>query len=159
RSPIRRAMRPTRAGMPDVAALMLIEHSSPALGGYATRSHGLLRGLHQAGVPSLGVTLAGHRARPPRFRRGARLERFDDVDYARLPHSRPAGRIEISRTADSLAELVGRYLPKVLHSASFSSSGLAVAETAARTGLPSVYEVRGLYHLARTSRDPQWDLS
>lgn len=159
RSPIRRAMRPTRAGMPDVAALMLIEHSSPALGGYATRSHGLLRGLHQAGVPSLGVTLADHRARPPRFRRGARLERFDDVDYARLPHSRPAGRIEISRTADSLAELVGRYLPKVLHSASFSSSGLAVAETAARTGLPSVYEVRGLYHLARTSRDPQWDLS
>ncbi|MCT1590084.1 glycosyltransferase family 4 protein [Kocuria palustris] len=46
--------------------------------------------------------------------------------------------------------------PAILHGASNHWNGLATVATAHRLGIPSIYEVRGLWEVTRGSRDFEW---
>ena len=55
-----------------------------------------------------------------------------------------------------LARAVIEHRPAVLHGASNHWNGLATVATANRLGIPSIYEVRGLWEVTRGSRDFEW---
>jgi PEP-CTERM/exosortase A-associated glycosyltransferase len=160
---VRRASAPEYAPHPE-RLLYLLHNSLPyASAGYATRTHGLLRGL-AARWDVLGVTrpgfpfdLPGHdelRAIPAR-------EVVDGVPYARLstgPGAWPRNPLTryVAEYTDAVVALARHERAALVHAASNHWNGLAAVQAARRLGLPSVYEVRGLWEVTRASRNPDW---
>ena len=60
---------------------------------------------------------------------------------------------------DALAELTGQLKPALLHAASNWMNGVAANSVARMYGLPSIYEVRGLWEITIVSRRPGWEHS
>ena len=129
--------------------------------GYASRSVSLIGALERQGVQAVIATrpgypwdLARHRARP----------QASSVDHGGLHFLlAPATRVQACgiRTADtsratrracsSSREAHGA---SVIHAASNYLNGAAAAIAGRRSGLTSVYEVRGLWHLTRAFLEP-----
>lgn len=132
--------------------------------GYATRTHGLLRALHRTGWDVSGVTRLGYPYDMPGHADDGvipAVDHVDDVPYQRLstePGIERKSPIQayVRRYGTALEELARRERPFVLHGASNHWNGLAAVSTARRLGLPSIYEVRGLWEVTRGSRDPIW---
>ncbi|HYQ76636.1 glycosyltransferase [Cellulomonas sp.] len=144
--------------------LYLLHNSLPyASAGYATRSHGLLRGL-AADWDVLGVTRPGFPFDLPghdELRSVPAREVVDGVPYARLstePGVWPKNPLTryVADYADAVADLARRERPALVHAASNHWNGLTAVQAARRLGLPSVYEVRGLWEVTRASRNPGW---
>jgi glycosyltransferase involved in cell wall biosynthesis len=156
---------PQRAYEPDTRRAFYLLHNSLPYNsaGYATRSHGLLRALNDewsmAAVTRLGypfdapghdelTDIPGH-------------DVIDGVDYLRLTTS-PGRWLKnpitdyVQQYSEALEALVRQERPFVVHAASNHWNGLTAVETARRLGLPSVYEVRGLWEVTRASRNPDW---
>ncbi|MCB9564527.1 MAG: glycosyltransferase [Kofleriaceae bacterium] len=140
------------------ASQCLPHHSS----GYATRTHGLVTSLRaqgwdvevhaRLGYPNdradfIGVPAVGPDAV------------VDGVPYRFVP-DRERGQLALDHEAyqaASVASLIERarlQRPAVIHSASNHIVGLAGAAAARALGVPSIYEVRGLWHLTRASSQP-----
>ncbi len=143
-------------------ALYCVHNSLPHhSAGYATRTQGLLSAMRTHGWDMTGVTRLGYPQDMPGFHDSRESEvRVDGVDYVRLSDSQilePKNPLQryVSRYAASLTELAERERPFVLHAASNHWNGLAVVEAARALGIPSVYEVRGLWEVTRASRNPE----
>lgn len=149
-------------------ALYLLHNSLPfTSAGYATRSHGLLRSLTARGWEMRGVTrpgfpfdLSGSKVDGPIAPR----ETIEGVTYLRLSTSdeKPVKNPLIPYVADyvqRLGAMAASEQPFVIHAASNHWNGLAAVEAGRRLGVPSVYEVRGLWEVTRASRDPEWATS
>lgn len=132
--------------------------------GYSTRSHGLLSALQRENWDVFGVTRLGYPHDMPGWSDAVELAPYDNVDG--VPYHRLSPKSEIVRKkpmkpyvdkyVDRLIEHLKRERPFIVHAASNHLNGLA-AVTAARTlGMPSIYEVRGLWEITRGSRDPIW---
>ncbi|MFE7406403.1 glycosyltransferase [Isoptericola sp. NPDC057559] len=145
-------------------AFYLLHNSLPYnSAGYATRSHGLLRALTEnwsmAAVTRLGYPFdaPGH----DELTEIPAREVIDGVDYLRLTTA--PGRWLKNPITDyvrdysaALEGLARDERPFVIHAASNHWNGLTAVETARRLGIPSVYEVRGLWEVTRASRNPEW---
>ncbi|MFC2013065.1 glycosyltransferase [Chloroflexota bacterium] len=152
-----------------------LPHSS---GGYAVRTHGLLKALvsdgwHMHGVTRLGFpvdmikTGTKHSLYTPLVSDAKGVlpaDSIDGVQYMRLFDGNQ-GRYTLPLDAylqaylRNVLSLCEKCQPALLHGASFHWNGI-VATTAARIlGLPSIYEVRGLWELTRMSREPEWENS
>ena len=134
----------------------LPHHSS----GYAIRSHWLLRHLVAAGWPMTGVTRFGYPT--------------DRADHAGKPDAPPEAEVDgvrylfrpdrigfrepdadyIARAARALTAQARELRPSIIHAASNYQVGLAAIAAARGLGVPSIYEVRGLWHLTKTSKEP-----
>jgi glycosyltransferase involved in cell wall biosynthesis len=156
---------------PQPNVLYLLHNSLPYnSGGYATRTHGLLQAINQAGRFSIiGVTRPGypsdhkaHISRPL----PANIPTFDEIDDVRYERCEQSWR----RSSATLAEYVDAFALRVetlarehrcclIHAASNFPNGLAAALASRRLGIPAIYEVRGLWELTRMSRDPLWHRS
>ncbi len=127
--------------------------------GYAIRTQGLVSGLRargwelevhgRFGYPIDGDDFAG--------RTVAGEATIDGVPYRFAPDPRRGPRelaafFEASTT--SLIDRARALRPALVHSASNHVVGIAGAEAARRLGLPSIYEVRGLWHLTRAAAEP-----
>lgn len=132
--------------------------------GYATRTHGLLRGVRADGWDVQGVTRLGYPYDMPGKEQLGPLEPVDVVDgvpYHRLStepglEMKNPIQLYVDRYSRALAKLARAERPFALHAASNHWNGLAVVETARQLGIPSIYEVRGLWEVTRGSRDPEW---
>ena len=62
----------------------------------------------------------------------------------------------VDRYVGELTRVARKQRPAVIHGASNHWNGLAAVSAANRLGIPSVYEVRGLWEVTRGSRDPEW---
>ena len=62
----------------------------------------------------------------------------------------------IEKYAENLHQLCMTLRPSILHGASNHMNGHAVNLVAQELGIPSVYEVRGLWEITRISRQPKW---
>jgi len=142
------------------ASQTLPHHSS----GYAIRTHYLLGSLRAAGWDVACFARFGYpndrwdfRARP---KVGPRAE-VDGVSYAFRPDRggfRTLHPEAYQRAAvDALMEQAVDFRPAILHCASNYLVGQAGTEAARRLGLPSIYEVRGLWHLTRASKLPPYE--
>lgn len=132
--------------------------------GYSTRTHGLLSGLRDQNWDVRGVTRLGYPFDMPKMDELGPIGATDVVDgvsYHRLsttpgiqkksPITTYVGRYVMALEAHAREEL-----PALIHGASNHWNGLAAVSAANRLGLPSVYEVRGLWEVTRGSRDPAW---
>lgn len=132
--------------------------------GYATRTHGLLRGIRSHGWDVQGVTRLGYPYDMPNMEAIGPIEPtvvIDDVPYHRLSTTEglekkaPIQRY-IARYTKALKQFAAQGKPFVLHAASNHWNGLAGVTAARQLGIPSIYEVRGLWEITRGSRNPDW---
>lgn len=152
----------------ETTALYFLHNSLPKKsGGYATRTHGLLTGLKQAGHQVVGVTRPGFPSVNGVFDQQPDVDETDEVHgitYHRLVSQKKVmPRHDINRFASHYADLaekfVDMYQPSVIHAASNWWNGFGALACARRHDLPMVYEVRGLWELTRASREPGWGAS
>lgn len=140
--------------------VLMALHSSQAVhaSGYGRRSEALILGLRRASVDvvptmrlgypeDIGAVLPraverdGETARGARFLPGPGLDRLSERHYIeKYGHALQATAREIGAT--------------LIHAASNYLNGLAAAGAGAVLDLPVVYEVRGLWHLTRATREP-----
>lgn len=146
-------------------SLYLLHNSLPYhSAGYSTRTHGLLTGLRRLGWDVQGVTRLGYPYDMPTMADIGKIRTTDVVDgvpYHRLSTSSGIEKKSpITGYVDRYVQALTRYAkqtrPFVLHGASNHWNGLATVSAANELGLPSIYEVRGLWEVTRGSRDPQW---
>lgn len=154
-----------RAYEPDTRRAFYLLHNSLPYNsaGYATRSHGLLRALNDEWSMA-AVTRLGYPFDAPGHDELTGIpghDVIDGVDYLRLTTS-PGRWLKnpitdyVQQYSEALEVLARRERPFVVHAASNHWNGLTAVETARRLGLPSVYEVRGLWEVTRASRNPDW---
>lgn len=129
-----------------------------ASGGYATRTHGLLKGIVTEGVDASvycrpgfpGDVISGVRSQ------GNECRKIDSVSYVFSDCTARPGKLF------RYFEEAGEYYTKrfeddgvsIVHAASNFYTGIPALYAATRLGVPFVYEVRGLWELTRESRDP-----
>jgi len=158
---------PPHRRMPDYRpaagrVLYLLHVSLPyRSAGYSIRSQGLLSGLRAAGRDVIGITRPGFPdpKRDPMPAVVPSEERIGDAVYRRLIG--PGPRYEttpldryIERYIGHLETLACELRPAILHAASNFVHGVTANVLAARLGVPSVYEVRGLWELTVLTRHP-----
>ena len=128
------------------------------------RGHGLMSGVKALGWDVQVVTRRGY----PQDRKGMGdlptdpLQVIEGVPYHRLIElEKGYGQINIASYleayANHLAEKVIELRPAVLHAASNHLNGLVTNAVARHFGLPSIYEVRGLWEITRISRQPNFE--
>jgi glycosyltransferase involved in cell wall biosynthesis len=146
----------------DRRVLYLLHRSLPYSSvGYSIRSQGLISALRGLGYDVTGVTRLGF----PWDEKDAAdwdipvCQTIDDVPYVRLPtlvdtfRNQPIDRF-IEAYSDRVIELAKAYKPAVLHAASNFVTGAAAVRAARQLGIPSVYEVRGLWEITTVARFP-----
>ncbi|MCB0354111.1 MAG: glycosyltransferase [Bdellovibrionales bacterium] len=151
----------------ETSAFYLLHNSLPfASGGYATRTHGLLTSLRRIGRDIQAVSRLGYPTdRDDRFSLADVVDHeIDGVPYLRLPsESRGYGRIPLNSYLAAYGEAVHskalQERPALVHAASNFMNGMAASYAARKLGIPSVYEVRGLWEVTRMSRQPSWQAS
>jgi len=62
----------------------------------------------------------------------------------------------VDAAAAALVSQAGSFRPSVIHAASNHRVGLAGIEAARRLGIPSIYEMRGVWHYSRAAREPRY---
>ncbi|MGH8243485.1 MAG: glycosyltransferase, partial [Steroidobacteraceae bacterium] len=130
-------------------------------GGYATRTHGLARGLRATGIETLCISRPGFPFDVTPDLESAELPVEDVVEgirYLRAWQPRRASGTALGpyvRGAADVFEAQFRMLkPSLILAASAHLSALPALIAAKRLGLPFVYEVRGFWEITRVSRDP-----
>lgn len=148
------------------SVLYLLHNSLPYnSAGYATRSHGLISNIAKLGFDISGVTRPGYPFdRPEAKHDGSSIQDIDfvdDIPYVRLSVEKE--RLPKSPLVPYVYEYAKRLRPainsngaSIIHAASNHWNGLAAVVAARDAGIPSVYEVRGLWEITRISRDPDW---
>lgn len=142
------------------AAQGLPHHST----GYCIRTHWLVRALRASGWDVQVHTRLGYP-----------IDRWDylgdraiatDVDVDGVPYvlapdrARGIGALDLeayqAASAEALVRRAEALRPAVIHGASNWAVGLAGVEAARRLGLPSIYEVRGLWHQTVAAQRPAY---
>ncbi|HEX5967936.1 MAG TPA: glycosyltransferase family 4 protein, partial [Intrasporangium sp.] len=154
---------PTHQPRPGAILSVLAQSLPLRSGGYATRSHGILTGLHDRGWDMEGVTRLGfpYDTWPSG---GSRLvpatDTVDGIRYHRLldPDRRVYPKHPVHDYVEPYAAAIEgharRHGAALVHASSFYANGLAAREVSRRLGIPYVYEMRGVEDLMRISRDP-----
>ena len=135
--------------------------------GYATRTHGLLKELNAAGWDVDGVTRLGYPYDMPGkedIPDAPDREVIDGVDYLRLLTGRQIEKKNplfnyVGRYSAELIKAAREDRPAIIHAASNHWNGLTGVSVARKLGLPSIYEIRGLWEITRGSRNPEWAAS
>lgn len=135
--------------------------------GYATRTHGLLKELNDAGWDVDGVTRLGYPYDMPGkedLPDAPPHEVIDGVDYLRLLTGRQIEKKNplynyVGRYSTELSRIAQRDRPAIIHAASNHWNGLTGVTVARKLGIPSIYEIRGLWEITRGSRNPEWAAS
>ena len=136
-------------------------------GGYATRTHGLLKCLNNLEYNVHGVSRPGFPSDHKKYisselpKEIPHNDQIDNVQYYRCDQSTRKSSLTISEYVDvyseQLVSLSKDHKPSIIHAASNHPNGLAAIKTARALGMKSVYEVRGLWEITRLSRQDNWD--
>lgn len=139
------------------AASSLPYHAS----GYATRTHGIVKGIHDAGYDIHVMTRKGYPGDTGLIPYNNGQEVIDHI-----PYTYDTGKGEgqhhiplhdyIEKSAEYLVQRGKKLKPALIHTASNYMCGMAGVEAARRLGIPSLYEMRGLWHVTRASKEPEY---
>lgn len=142
--------------------LYVLHNSRPyATGGYATRGHGLASGLRAQGIDLLCLSRPGFPADTDPALEGTEIPALDLIDA--VPYHRSETPVfrrgwnskEYSVAASQvLEERIREFDVDCVLAASAYVSALPALVAARRTGRPFIYEVRGLWEVARYSAKP-----
>lgn len=136
--------------------LMALTNCQPwTRSGYTNRSQHILTALSEAGVPVAAVTRIGY---PVTVGLPGRLVRHQvgTVPYHRLPTPSLAAAVDdrLGQQAHLIRELAKQLRPGVLHTTTDYTNAVAVRAVAEATGLPWVYEMRGMLELTWIASRP-----
>jgi glycosyltransferase involved in cell wall biosynthesis len=143
------ASRPVRE-IPDqsesIRVLHLLTNSLPhTQSGYSLRSHRILTALKEAGVQPVALTRTGYPVMVGKVAAND-VDVVDGIPYHRtLPHD--LGGTPEERLTQEVAqalELVEEFRPHILHTTTDYRNALVTQAVARVTGLPWIFEVRGL---------------
>jgi glycosyltransferase involved in cell wall biosynthesis len=133
-------------------------------GGYATRAHGLSVAICQHNIQLEPVTRLGYPLdiKNQEIHQAPEYDMIDDVTYYRLlTHENGFGQLPLNQYlaeySQALVNFAKVHQPDILHGASNFMNGVAVNYAARVLGLPSIYEVRGLWEVTRMSRQPCYE--
>lgn len=156
---------------PGSRVFYLLHNSLPYnSGGYATRTHGLLTGIRNLGeFDPAGFSRPGYPSDHKKYISQSlpsvipRIDSVDGVEYYRADQSIRKSSLTLEEYVEVFAkelEQRGReQRVRLIHAASNYPNGLAASVAARRLGVPSVYEVRGLWEVTRMSRQRNWEHS
>lgn len=128
-------------------------------GGYATRAHGVARGLSAQGHDVVCITRPGFPFDIKDDLDPATVETdavIDGIRYMRIEQPFSKGITVpnyVRQSADELTRLFASLRPEVVIAASNYRIGVMALIAARRLGIPFIYEVRGWWELTRMSRD------
>src|SRR5699024_9545924 len=135
--------------------------------GYSTRTHGLLSALRHQGWRVDAASRPGYPTDLQGFKTLSNVPEMTCVEG--VPYHRLGTRLGqipkrpivpyLQRYTEELAAFAQDRRAALVHGASNHLNGLAAVSAARRLGLPSIYEVRGLWEVTRASRDPMWAAS
>lgn len=145
------------SGAPSPRALHVLTNSLPRTrSGYAIRSHAVLRAQQEAGIAVEVVTRIGYpvtvglpQARTVDVVDGVTYRRILPTDLARTPEGR------LQQMVDQVLRAAERFEPTVLHTTTNYTNALVTEAAARATGLPWVYEVRGLLEMTWLAALPE----
>jgi glycosyltransferase involved in cell wall biosynthesis len=147
----------------DRRVLYFVSQSRPHhTSGYAIRTHWLLQHLAAQGWDATAVARFGYptdRADHKTKGDAAGTAEVDGVRYRFTPDRtgfRDPSVDYLQRATRDLLSQAADLRPALIHAASNYQVGLAGVAAARMLGVPSIYEVRGLWHLTRTSKDPAY---
>ncbi len=142
----------------------VIHNSLPfSSGGYATRAHGLARGLKGVGFDVVVLTRPGF---PFDIKHDLdandvpEAEEIDGLAYQRLFSPRRSGRSALDymvHAADALTSRLAEMRPEIVVAASNYLTAFPAMIAARRLGIPFFYEVRGFWEITRISREPEFE--
>lgn len=150
---------------PQVGTIPYLLHSAlPQVSmGYATRSHGILTALREAGWAVEGITRPGFPLDDARIDNAPSTDVVDGVPYHHVlfESRRPLPLLPVERGVATFSRAL-RDLYKdadvpLVHAASNFRNGLAAVHAARKLGVPALYEVRGLWEYTRLAREPWFD--
>jgi glycosyltransferase involved in cell wall biosynthesis len=152
---------------PDPKSVFYLLHNSlPYMSaGYASRTHGLLSALVERGRRVQGVTRPGfpYDTLDDPTRPVSDHDAIDDVNYLRIGEPRRYSRVDIVDYFEEyvalLEPLARREQIGLVHAASNFWNGLAANVLRDRLGIPSIYEVRGLWEVTQHSRQPEFGVT
>ncbi|MEI2419050.1 tetratricopeptide repeat protein, partial [Arthrospira platensis SPKY2] len=132
--------------------------------GYAVRSQHILKSLRGHGLNVLAATRWGYPKNLPEHRSRSipAWDELEGVRYFRLGISESDSSSDnrnynwIEKYAEGLVELAASHKAMVIHGCSTFVNGVAAVLAARRLGVKSVYEIRGLWHLSRVAREPEF---
>lgn len=145
--------------------LYVIHNSLPYKSvGYATRSHAIAQSLIKQGVQISAITRLGFPKDEMDLDQIPIYDEIDQVTYHRLPTSTFFyNKIPLPEYLSKYTEALFNYSlndrPNIIHSASNFINGIAANHTAKLLGIPSIYEIRGLWEITRSSKEPDFDNS
>lgn len=161
--------RPEPAYSPEPRTILYLLQSCLPIrtNGYTTRSHQLLKALRAQGWNAIGITRAGGVSDNPAAT-GTMPDLSDDsgFTYDGVPYRYPSGQEtfpasmkseQIRATAKWIIQQARELRPAVIHSASNFSNGLAALLAGRELGIPVVYEIRGLWELTRSFKQPGFE--
>ena len=145
----------------DRKVFYLLHSRAPLIqNGYTSRTEFIMAALKFSGLDPVGVTRLGFPNDLAAFRKTQIAE--DEVDggmrFVALA-DKQGGRLNrsvddfITAYADRVVELALRDRPAVLHAASNYLNGLAAIHAGRRMGIPTIFEVRGYWHITQASLD------
>jgi glycosyltransferase involved in cell wall biosynthesis len=144
----------------DPRILYVIHNSLPYKSvGYATRSHAMAQSLMKQGVQISAITRLGFPKDEIDIDQITLYDEIDQVTYHRLPTSTffynkiPLPEY-LSKYTEDLLNFSIKYQPAIIHSASNFINGIASNHVAKILGIPSIYEIRGLWEITRSSKEP-----
>jgi glycosyltransferase involved in cell wall biosynthesis len=129
--------------------------------GYASRTHAITGALHRQGWDMHVYTRAGYPADTgikdtitAQALIDDRLYHFDTRTQSGKDDM-PLDRY-IDQSAAYLCEAAKKINARLIHGASNYLCGLPAIEAARRLGIPCIYEMRGLWHITRWAKDPDY---
>ena len=133
-------------------------------GGYATRGHEILSALKGQGWDALGITRQGFPwdVRSLTCNTGVDVDTVDGISYHRLPGQGLGDmpiRDYLTLYARNALDFAVDHDLEIIHAASNYINGLVAAHVGHSLGIPSIYEVRGLWEVTRLSNQPGWENS
>jgi glycosyltransferase involved in cell wall biosynthesis/polysaccharide pyruvyl transferase WcaK-like protein len=154
-----KASSPTTNPVPHRSVYFLHSSFPHLTGGYASRAHGLIRGIRNAGYDIRPYTRPGFPADISGSSYGVQANGNDQVDevvYRRIDADVPRSAGEqqyMNACVDAFATVLGNERPAVVHGRSTYLISVPALIAARRAGLPFVYEVSGLWELVHESRE------
>jgi glycosyltransferase involved in cell wall biosynthesis len=133
------------------------------INGYVSRTHLILASMRAGGTKPIALTRLGFPNDLARHRNAVipDIETVEGVEMMSMPDPRNGqlGRplnSYIDAYAERVVELAKKYKPAAIHAASNYMNGLAAITAGRKLGIPSVYEVRGIWEITQASANDKY---
>ena len=177
----KRGIRPTKVRATPIESTNknVLYHASQSMphttSGYAIRTHGLIAAIQSHGYNIEALLRYGYPLDRTDFR-GTEVfdaETIEDVNYNFLSHSNNSQNLinyqevynfnkfdpYIEQAIDALVKYSIQTKPAIIHSASNFVVGLAGVRAAKLLSIPSIYEIRGFWHLTQSTKREGYEQS